>query len=252
MASSFVIDAGRSFLARLVSGLNGPSRRLTQLLKQRREMLRVVPQNTDVYLYQGRDGQRARLRDISATGMGVKLGSRVSPGTQLAVLLCGSFNRGELGVLRTRVVWCRAVDGAFEAGLACIEEPKVIAGSWLQRLIAASVDADSYIDRRRATRVNTHIETGIQVGTVRVPVQVSDLSTGGARLSCNFTTSAGDEFELVLPDLDSDEELVVFAQVLRVSAPRPGERYLHVRFLLNGGGCRRLRQVMGQMERVAA
>lgn len=239
------LDAGKSILGCLQAKLPG-ARRST--MAQRRRHLRVAPRATHVVCQQGTEQFRAVVRDVSATGVRLLLARRVAQAAIISVVSYNTGRTGEAVPLKMRVAWCRTRPDNFEAGLVCIDDPQLVAQSWLHWLLRASqLEVDNHIDRRKSPRVETSLRAGMNIGSKVETARLIDVSVGGASLYCVSRVRAGKTIDLFLPGLGNCRGVAVAGHVVRACAGTR-ERRLHVRFeQLDADRQERLEQLVRQM-----
>lgn len=252
MSANSLLDAGKSILSRIntiVTGNAGHNR----VPRQRRHHLRVAPCHTEVLCHQGRDRHFGILRDISAGGMRLMLTRRIAPGSHMSVMSPDRDVAGDIPHLKVRVVWCRSLNGRFEAGLVCNDSPQIVAQSWLHRLLRGTgVRIDDMTDLRKRPRVTSPVRASVHASATFISTKVCNLSAGGACLEGPVRVGVGEFIDLFLPACGSSHGLAVTGRVLRI-VHQNGHRRVHIEFVqLDNSKRQHLEQIVCQlMNRVA-
>jgi hypothetical protein len=208
-------------------------------MAQRRRHPRINS-NTDVLMRGDRASVRGVLRDFSARGMRVAMGQRVAPGAEVAVL---AANGDDSTVVKMRVVWCRTVGINFEVGLA-LAETAPHADNLLGRLLRSSAAVENPQDRRRAPRIKTNLQAGLQVSASMSTGRVVDLSTGGACVNGQLSVETGESITLFLPPYKELQGVALNGRVLGVTHGEENVQ-VHVQFSsLDGESGKRLNTLL--------
>jgi hypothetical protein len=151
-------------------------------MQNNREHTRLPNLNVSLVGRVGTVRLRARLTDLSRTGLGLRTTGRLQLGQRLELL---GFRCSNRPVLAGEVVWCHKAEKGYRVGVRCAED---LSDSWLGRPLL--------VDREHVERTGARFPTDAPVRLVTQEgtqaARLLDIGMGGAQLETEAWLDRGD------------------------------------------------------------